>query len=80
MRNVLDKRCGINKKTHFLFNYFFPKFVPYEMISKNMVEFEGPQIWLIRVLFWISKTIPIYTHVRALTRTDMYIIVIAFAR
>ena len=46
MRNVLDKRCRENKNTHFTFSKFFsPKNrAIYEIMSKNMVEPEGPQM------------------------------------
>jgi hypothetical protein len=38
MRNVLNKSCRENQNTHFIFITFF-----YEIMSKNMVEPEGPQ-------------------------------------
>jgi hypothetical protein len=42
MRNVLDKRRE-NENTHFMFNnVFFENHAVYEIMSKNMVELEGP--------------------------------------
>jgi len=29
MTNVSDKRSAENQNAHFMFNYFFPKFVPF---------------------------------------------------
>jgi hypothetical protein len=47
MRSVLDKRCRENQNTHFIFGsfFFFPeKSALYEIVSKNTVEPEGPQM------------------------------------
>jgi len=29
MRNILDKRCREKQNTHFIFNFFFSKIVPF---------------------------------------------------
>jgi hypothetical protein len=46
MRNVLDEACIENQNTHFMFNNFcfFENRAVYEIISKNMVEREAPQM------------------------------------
>jgi hypothetical protein len=45
MRNVLDKSCRENQNTHFMFNnFFFRKSCVYEVMSKNVVQQEGPQM------------------------------------
>jgi hypothetical protein len=42
MRNVLGE--VVEKiKTHFMFNKFFRNLAVYEIMSKNIVESEGPQ-------------------------------------
>jgi hypothetical protein len=45
MRSFLDKRCRENQNTHFVFNNFFSEnHARYEIMSKNMVEPEEPQM------------------------------------
>ena len=45
MRNVLDKSCRENRNTHFIFKNFFSKNrTVYEIMPKNMVENERPQM------------------------------------
>jgi hypothetical protein len=44
MRNVLNKSCRENQSIHFVFSNFFDNFPVYELMSKNMVEPEGPQM------------------------------------
>jgi hypothetical protein len=45
MRNVLVKSCKENKNTHFMFNNFLPeKRAVYDIMSKNMVAPEEPQM------------------------------------
>jgi hypothetical protein len=45
MKNVSDKDCRVNQNTHFMFNNFFSENRTfYEIMSKNMVETEGPQL------------------------------------
>jgi hypothetical protein len=52
MRNLSDKSCRDNQNTHFVFNnYFFENRDIYEIMWKNMVEPDRPQvtIWLIHI-------------------------------
>jgi hypothetical protein len=44
IRNVFNKRCRENQSTHFMFsNFFSENRTFYEIMSKSMVETEGPQ-------------------------------------
>jgi hypothetical protein len=46
MRNVLYERCRENQNTYFMFSifFFFENRAAYEVMSKNVVESEGPQM------------------------------------
>jgi len=50
MRNVSDKSCGEYQSTHFMFNFFFFFFfffenrAFYEIMWKNVVEPNRPQV------------------------------------
>jgi hypothetical protein len=45
MKNVLNKSCGENQNTHFIFsNFFSENRAVYEIIAKDVVEPEGPQM------------------------------------
>ena len=45
MGNVLHKRCRENQNTQFMLNNFFSEnFIVCEIMSKNVVETEGPQM------------------------------------
>jgi hypothetical protein len=45
MRNVSDKRCRENQNTHFIFNNFFSENrAVYEIVWKNMVQLDKPQL------------------------------------
>jgi hypothetical protein len=46
MRNVLDKHCRENQNAYCIFNnfFFFENVAVYEIMSKSMVEPEGPQM------------------------------------
>jgi hypothetical protein len=45
MTNILDKSCRENQDTHFMFNsFFFENHTIYEIMSKNMVQPERPQM------------------------------------
>ena len=45
IRNVSDKSCGENQNTHFMSNKFFSENrAVYEIMWKNMVEPDRPQI------------------------------------
>jgi hypothetical protein len=71
MRNISDGSCRVTENTHFMFNNFFQKIVPfYEIMLKNMVEPERPQtvsIWRIRVAGWISKATRAHAHAHSHT-------------
>ena len=61
MGNVSDKSCRENQNTHFVFNNlfsFFEKLVVYEIIRKNILEANRPQlkIWCMRIACLIPKT------------------------
>jgi hypothetical protein len=43
MRNVFDESCRENQNTHFMFNIFFSKILPF-ILSKNVVVPERPQM------------------------------------
>jgi hypothetical protein len=57
MRNASNKGCRENQDTGFTYNTFFPENrVVYEIMSKNVVEPERPQMTVWRcVASWISK-------------------------
>jgi len=59
MKNISDKICKENEKTHFLFNkvFFFENHAVYEIMWKNMVQSDKPQmtIWRMRIACWIPK-------------------------
>jgi hypothetical protein len=44
MRNVSDKSCRENQNTYFIFNKFSENHAVYEIMWKNMVEPDRPQI------------------------------------
>ena len=45
MGNILDKSCRENQNTRFVINDFLPENrTVYEIMSKNVVETEGPQM------------------------------------
>ena len=45
MRSLLDKSCRENRNIHFMFsNFLFENLAVYQIMSKNMVEPEGPQL------------------------------------
>ena len=46
MRNISDKSCTENRNAHFMFNNVFRKSCSYEIMWKNMVERDRPQITL----------------------------------
>ena len=58
MRNVSNKSCGENKKTHFMFsNFFFENCAVYEITWQNTVDPELPQttVWYMGVACWIPN-------------------------
>jgi len=58
MKNINDKICRENQNTHFTFSEFLKNCAIYEIIYKNMVEPDRPQIivWHMRIACWISKS------------------------
>jgi hypothetical protein len=72
MRNVSDKSCRENKRTHFVFsNFFSENRADCEKMWQNIVERGRPQmaVWRMRIAFWIPKAT--HTH-------SEYVIRIAF--
>jgi hypothetical protein len=74
MRNVSDKICRENKKTHFVFNVFFFSFESRavdEIMWKDIVQPDRPQTttWRMRIACWITKA--------TLTHSE-YVILVAF--
>ena len=64
MNEKCSKRCTENKNTRFMFSNFFPKNrAVYEIMSKSVVEHEGPQMamWL-RAACLISKATRAHAH------------------
>jgi len=57
MRNVSDKSCTENQNTHFVFsNFFSENRAVYEIMWKNMVEPDRPQIiWRMRFACLVTK-------------------------
>jgi hypothetical protein len=58
MRNVSDKICTENQNTHFMFNNFFPEnLAVYEIMWKNTLEPDSPQMTIrrTRIACWIAK-------------------------
>jgi hypothetical protein len=75
MRNVPDKHCRETQNTHFIFNNFFPKVVPFidnvEKYDRTRRATDENIIWRMRIACWITKATD--THWE-------YAIVIAFLR
>ena len=72
MRDVSDKSYRENKNIHFRFsNFFFFNRAIYEIMWKNIVEPDRPQmtIWFMHVACWITK---------ATNTQSEYMILIAF--
>jgi hypothetical protein len=66
MRNTLDKTCKENQNIHFMFdNIFSENRAVYEIMSKNVVEPERPQMKTWRhVACWIIKATRAEAHAR----------------
>ena len=59
MRNVSNKSCREHKSTHFMFNNFFSEiYAIYEIVSKNVLEPERPQM----SVWWRSMCAHTHTH------------------
>jgi hypothetical protein len=54
MRNVWDKSCRENQKTHFMFNNFFPKILPFMRMWKMWSSLTGHR--------WQSNMVRVHTH------------------
>jgi hypothetical protein len=75
MRNILDKLCRENQHTHFMFTFVFENRAVYEIMSKNVVEPDRPQMTSkYGAICWISKA----TCTRTRAHMHKYIILIAF--
>jgi hypothetical protein len=57
MRNVSDNCCRENQNTFYVEQRFFRKSAIHEVMWKNMVKQERPQmtIWPMRIACWILK-------------------------
>jgi hypothetical protein len=58
MRNVSDKSCRENQNTHFMFRIIFVENrAAYEIMWKNIVEPDRPQVAVLRmrIAYWITK-------------------------
>jgi hypothetical protein len=75
MKNVSDKSCRENVTTHFTFNlfFFFENRVVYNIIWKNAVEPDRPQmtIWRMRIACWITKAANTHSEYGILTRSPL---------
>ena len=72
MRNVSDKSCRENPKTHFVFTFFFPENrAVCETMWKNTVQPDSPRTTIRRMRFacWIPKATNTHSE---------YVILIAF--
>jgi hypothetical protein len=95
MRNTLEKNCRENENTYFMFNNFFPEnHTVCGIMSKNVVETEGPQMTsqygaytlraglarlYARIRMHTPKRPRNHTHARASMHTHSeYVILIAF--
>jgi hypothetical protein len=58
MRNLLDNSSRENQNTNFMLKNFFPKIVSFfEIMLKNMVQSDRPQMtmWRMLIAHWITK-------------------------
>jgi hypothetical protein len=80
MIQVAEKRCKWNKNTHCVLNNFYSENrAIYEIMWKNNVETDRPQMtkWRMRFAYWITNATHTHTHTH--THTEC-VIVIAFPR
>jgi hypothetical protein len=65
MRNVSDKNCRENQKTCFVFRNFLSNRAAYEIMWKNNVQPDRPQmkIWSIGFECWITKVTDTQAHI-----------------
>ena len=96
IRNVLDKCCRETQNTHFIFNTFLSKIVPFMRQCRKTVQREGPQMTSQYGAYALHATearlnapdhpSTTYTHARTHTHThkrthaDKYVILLAFPR
>jgi hypothetical protein len=84
MRNVLDKSCRENKNTHFIFNNFFRENrTVNEIMSKNTVETEWPQVTPQYGAYALCAELAYahasgYSHARTHAHAVQHVILIAF--
>ena len=73
MRNILEKSCRENQNTHYMSNdfFFFENRAVYEIMWKNIVEPDRPQmtIWRMRIACWISKATNTHSEYELLLST-----------
>ena len=76
MGNILDKTCGENENTHFIFRNFFRKL---HRLWHNSEKYGGDReatydvtIWRTRVACWISKATCTYSHLHTHTAGYQY--------
>ena len=57
LRYVAEKSCRENKNRHFMFKNFFENRAVYEIMWKNIIEPDRPQmtIWRMRISCWILR-------------------------
>ena len=76
MRNIANKSCRENQNTHFMFSnlFFWKNRAFYEIMSKNMVEPEEPQlaVWRMRVACFIIKATCAQAHAGACEPTHTH--------
>jgi hypothetical protein len=64
MKDISDRICRENQKTHFVLNNFFLKenFAPYEIMWRNILEPDRPQmtIWRMSIACWIPEATNTY--------------------
>jgi hypothetical protein len=63
MRNITGTICRENQNTHFMFSNFFPKIVSlWEIMWKNIVEPDRPQMTVLHMRFAYQITTAADTH------------------
>ena len=75
MRNILDGSCRENQNTHFMLNNFFLEIrAVYEIVWKNIVDPDRPQMIIVRrmrLACWITKATDTHSE---------YVILVAYVR
>jgi hypothetical protein len=71
MRNISDSSCRENQ-THIVYSkLYFENRAVYEIMCKNIVKLDGPQMVRVHISGWIPKATDIHSE---------YLILIAFPR